>query len=46
MRWQGLFFFAQTLNIFLHIDVCVYIKKWHIYVQIAYTFPVEEIHST
>lgn len=26
--------------------MCVYIKKWHIYVQITYTSPVEEIHST
>lgn len=23
--------------------MCVYIKKWHIYVQITYTSPVEEI---
>lgn len=43
MGWGG--FFAQTLNIFLYIDVYT-LKKWHIYVQITYTSPVEEIHST
>lgn len=50
----GAFFFAQTLNIFLYIDVRIFIyiysyfKKWCIYInlQITYTSPVEEIHST
>ena len=45
----GTIFFTNSEYLFLYIDVCVYIlKKWHIYInlQITYTSPVEEIHST